>query len=92
MDRLIRLPRYSWGMSLGHFGLALAIAGMAGAGGWTKESIQPMRPGETVNVSGYKFSFQGAEIVRGPNYTSVVGNFVVTRNGKKVTRSKRNSL
>ena len=83
-DRLKRLPRYNWGMSLGHFGLALAIAGMAGAGGWTKESIQTMRPGETVTVSSYNFNFKGAENLHGPNYTSVVGNFVVAHEGKKV--------
>ena len=83
-DRLKRLPRHNWGMSLGHFGLALAIAGMAGAGGWTKESIQTMRPGETVTVSGYNFNFKGAEKLQGPNYTSIVGKFVVAREGKEV--------
>lgn len=83
--RLMHVPRASWGMTLGHFGLALAIAGMAGAGGWTKESIQTMRPGETVEVSGYEFTFKGTEKAHGPNFTSVVGKFSVTRDKDIVT-------
>ncbi|MBT6094233.1 MAG: heme lyase CcmF/NrfE family subunit [Rhodospirillaceae bacterium] len=75
--RLARMPRASWGMVLGHFGLAIAIAGMAGAGGWTEESIQTMKPGQTVTVSGYAFTFKGAAEAEGPNYTTVNGTFEV---------------
>ena len=75
--RILRQPRASWGMVLGHFGLAIAIAGMAGAGGWTEESIQTMKPGQTVAVSGYAFTFKGAAEAEGPNYTTVNGTFEV---------------
>jgi len=91
--RFRRMPRASWGMVLGHFGLALAIAGMAGAGGWTKESIQTMHPGETVDLAGYEFTFDGASEGQGPNYTAIVGKFTVRKSGDVIAElvaEKRN--
>jgi len=82
LARLIRTPRAQWGMTLAHLGLAVAIAGMAGAGAWKKESIQAMKPGDVVNVSGYDFTFKGARSLSGPNYDAVAGTFEVTRQGK----------
>jgi len=84
MQRLLRQPRASWGMTLAHAGLAIAIAGMAGAGGWKVESIQVMKPGETVQVAGYDFAFKGATRGQGPNYTLIRGLFDVSKNGKSV--------
>jgi cytochrome c-type biogenesis protein CcmF len=83
--RLRRIPRSTWGMSLAHFGLALAIAGMAGAGGWKIESIQTMNPGESVVVGGYEYTFEGARTGQGPNYTIVFGKFTVRKNGEVFT-------
>jgi cytochrome c-type biogenesis protein CcmF len=82
LGRLARTPRSQWGMTLAHLGLAIAIAGMAGAGAWMQERIQAMKPGETVNVSGYDFTFKGARSHRGPNYDAIAGTFEVTRKGK----------
>lgn len=79
--RLGRMPRSTWGMSLAHFGLAIAIAGMSGAGGWKVESIQTMHPGETVTVSGYEYTFEGARTGKGPNYDIVFGTFTVRKDG-----------
>ena len=83
--RLGRIPRSTWGMSFAHFGLALAIAGMAGAGGWKVESIQTMKPGETVNVGGYEYTFEGAQEGQGPNYTILFGKFTVRKDGEVFT-------
>ncbi|MAH83128.1 MAG: heme lyase NrfEFG subunit NrfE [Rhodospirillaceae bacterium TMED8] len=91
--RVCRLTRASWGMTLGHMGLAISIAGMAGAGGWTQESIQTMKPGDTIKLSGYDFTFKGVHQRKGANFTSAVGTFVVHKNGIYVTNlsaEKRN--
>ena len=82
--RLQRTPRAQWGMTLAHLGLAIAVAGMAGAGAWKQESIQAMKPGETVTIAGYAFAFKGARTDRGPNYAAVAGTFEVSRKGKHV--------
>jgi cytochrome c-type biogenesis protein CcmF len=86
LRRLGRIPRATWGMTLGHFGLALAIAGMTGAGSWQVERIQTMKPGDTINVSGYEFTFDGASDGKGPNYDIINGEFTVRKDGKTVTR------
>ena len=82
---LTRIPRASWGMTLAHFGLALGIIGMAGAGTWTVESIQVMKPNDKVEVSGYEFTFGGVQSKEGPNYSAITGHFSVRRNGHHVT-------
>ncbi len=81
LRRLRRIPRATWGMSLAHFGMALVIAGMAGAGGWKEESIQSMKPGEIVHVGGYDYRFDGARKAEGPNYDLVLGTFSVFKDG-----------
>ena len=82
--RMLRQPRASWGMTLAHLGMAIVIAGMAGAGGWKVERIQVMKPGETVNVAGYDYKFIGARQGQGPNYTIIEGQFEVTQDGQHV--------
>jgi len=84
LGRLRRTPRAAWGMTLAHLGLAIAVAGMAAAGAWKTESIQAMKPGDTVTVGGYVFTFDGARAGRGPNYQLVSGTFRVSRDGKPV--------
>ncbi len=84
LRRLGRLPRASWGMTCAHLGLAIAIAGMTGAGVWKVESIQVMKPGETVTVAGFAYTFEGARQVRGVNYIATRGAFSVHRDGEKV--------
>ncbi len=88
LRRLGRIPRATWGMSLAHLGMALAIAGMAGAGGWKVESIQTMKPGETITVGGYDYRFDGAQSAQGPNYNFVAGTFTVLKDGDVFTTLK----
>src|SRR3546814_5391432 len=55
-------------MTLAHAGLAVAIAGMIASTAWKAEEIRMMRPGETVEVAGYTYRFDGVRSVEGPNY------------------------
>src|SRR3546814_9574289 len=64
------LPRAAHGMTLAHTGLAVAIAGMIASTAWKVEEIRVMRPGETVEVAGYTYRFDGIRSVEGPNYRS----------------------
>jgi len=88
LSRLLRQPRATWGMTLAHLGMAIAIAGMAGSAGWKVESIQVMKPGDMVNVAGYDYTFKGARQAQGPNYEIVEGTFHVTKNGLDVVTLK----
>jgi cytochrome c-type biogenesis protein CcmF len=82
--RLVRIPRATWGMTIGHAGLAVVVAGMVGAGNWKVESIQVMVPGQTVTVAGYDYTFKGAAQAQGPNYTATRGVFDISRDGAPV--------
>jgi len=84
LGRLGRLPRASWGMTLGHLGLAIAMAGMTAAGVWKQEHVQVMQPGQQMQLAGHTFTFEGATPEPGPNYSSVRGRFTVTRDGSPV--------
>ncbi|NVJ92780.1 MAG: heme lyase CcmF/NrfE family subunit [Methylocystaceae bacterium] len=85
IKRLLRQPRSTWGMTIAHFGLAIVIAGMTGAGNWKVESIQVMKFGDTVDVAGYNYTFEKVRDIRGPNYNALEGTFKVTKNGKPFT-------
>ncbi len=92
-SRLFRMPRSTFGMTLAHAGLAVAIVGMTGASLWQEESIQTMNPGETVVVGDYDFTFNGAREQQGPNYVALQGEFTIRSNGNEVahlTAEKRN--
>jgi len=82
--RALNLPRAAWGMSIAHFGVAVLVAGIT-ASAWQTERIETMKPGETIDVAGYSFRFDGAHPVQGPNYTAQRGHFTVTRGGEPVT-------
>ncbi|MEQ8195704.1 MAG: heme lyase CcmF/NrfE family subunit [Rhodospirillales bacterium] len=84
LRRLARTPRAALGMTLAHAGLAITIAGITGAGVWKVESIQTMKPGDTVTVAGYAYTFKGVTEAPGPNYRAVRAAFDVSRNGSPV--------
>ncbi len=84
LRRLVGLPRAAWGMAIAHFGLGVLIAGITASSAWQVEKVQLVRPGDTVDVAGYQFTFKGAAAEQGPNYVSRRGTFVVTKDGRTV--------
>ncbi len=83
--RLRSLPRSAWGTALAHFGLGLAVVGIAATSGYKSERILVMKPGDRVEIAGYELAFAGAAPGSGPNYTEQVGRFDVMRGGRTVT-------
>jgi len=79
------LPRSSYGMSLAHAGLAIAIFGFVGSTVWKSESVTAADIGATVEIAGFEVTFRGTETVDGPEFTAVRGILDVTRNGQPVT-------
>ncbi|MGB0750214.1 MAG: heme lyase CcmF/NrfE family subunit, partial [Magnetospiraceae bacterium] len=85
LRRLVRMPRSGWGMSLAHFGMAITVVGITGASAWKQEHIQVMNPGDSVEISGYTYHFEGAKRVREENYFATEGTFRVTRDDETIT-------
>jgi len=82
--RARHLPRSAYGMTLAHAGLAVAIAGITAAAAWEGEVVRVMKPGDTIELAGYEYRFEGVETLRGPNFTSDTATFTVLRDGQTV--------
>ena len=81
LPTLLKLPRGFWGMQIAHFGLAWVVAGIALVSGLQSERNVKMDVGDTTHLAGYTFTFQGADLVNGPNYRAARGNLLVTKGG-----------
>jgi cytochrome c-type biogenesis protein CcmF len=79
LRRAVGLPRATWGMTLAHAGLAVAIAGMTASSVWKEERIQVMRVGDQVTIGGYSVTFAGADEKPGANYDALLGRFAIAR-------------
>ena len=83
---LKRLKPAFYGMHLAHIGLAVATVGVIMVTGFSTQRDLRMAPNEHVELSGYRFTFQGVRSVKGPNYTSDLGTITVSKNGSTVAR------
>jgi cytochrome c-type biogenesis protein CcmF len=81
-----RLPAAYWGMLVAHLGVAVFVAGVTVVKGYEAEKDVRMAAGDTVELAGYTFRFEGMREVNGPNYTAARGEFTVFRGGHAVSR------
>jgi cytochrome c-type biogenesis protein CcmF len=83
-SRAMGLPRAAWGMTLAHAGMGVMLLGIVASTAWQVESLQAMKPGESVDLAGYRFTFEGARAADGPNWSGVEGRFRVERGGREI--------
>jgi cytochrome c-type biogenesis protein CcmF len=83
--RLRSVPRATYGMLLAHFGVAVFVVGVTLVKGYESEKDVRMEPGDTVELGGYTFRFDGVRDVQGPNYVAGRARIAVSRNGSPVT-------
>jgi cytochrome c-type biogenesis protein CcmF len=84
-NRARHLPRAAYGMTLAHLGLAIAVIGMTGSSAWRVESVQVMKPGDSITIGSYAYHFDGVLPAKGPNYLAERASFTVTKDGKPYT-------
>ncbi|MGH8307097.1 MAG: heme lyase CcmF/NrfE family subunit [Gammaproteobacteria bacterium] len=80
----LSMPRSVLGMSVAHFGAGLLILGVTVTSTLSVAQDLVVRPGSTVAVHGYQFTFEGVKNVQGPNYQAVQGTFLVNHDGKQL--------
>lgn len=68
---LRRLPLPVWGMALAHFGIAVALFGVAADSAFTQERLVAAAVGETVRVGPWTVTLRSVEPVAGPNWTAL---------------------
>ncbi|MGH8420379.1 MAG: heme lyase CcmF/NrfE family subunit [Pseudomonas sp.] len=79
------LTRSYWGMQLAHIGIAVVALGVVLSSQNSAERDLRMAPGDSVELGGYMFVFDGARHLQGPNFTSDEGTIRVLEDGKQVT-------
>ncbi len=67
------------GMCLAHFGLAVFFFGVLMTESVSEEKDVAAKPGQSFEMRGYTFRFDGTERVQGPNYEADRGSVLVTR-------------
>ncbi len=72
------------GMTLAHGGVAVFLVGALLVEGLNVQRELALTPGQSVQVSGYDFRFDGVAHREGPNFSADRGTVRVTRDGREV--------
>ncbi len=84
LRRATALPRATYGMTIAHSALGIAVLGITASAVWQSEAILYMRPGDKTRLAGYEIAFDAVRAARGVNYVGEQGVFRVERGGKPV--------
>ncbi len=71
-------PRGFYGMILGHIGIAVFIVGITLVSLYEIEKDLRMTPGDSFEMAGYTYTFNGVKMVDVDNYRAARGDFSVT--------------
>jgi cytochrome c-type biogenesis protein CcmF len=74
------------GMLLAHAGIGVFVIGVTLVKSYETERDLRMAPGDTTNLGGYSFRFEGVRDVPGPNYAAARGTVTVARDGTTIAR------
>jgi cytochrome c-type biogenesis protein CcmF len=74
---LRRTPLPIWGMVIAHFGVAVALLGMASEAAFSVERLVALRAGESTSVGPWSVRLAAVEPVAGPNWTALEGRLLV---------------
>ncbi len=85
-QRLKEIPAGFYGMTTAHLGIAVFVIGITLTSIYSVERDIKMAPGDTLDMSGYVFKFQGIKQTDGPNYTAQQGFLTVSYQGEQVAR------
>jgi len=83
----VRTPIATWGMVVAHFGIAVALAGMAMNGAFTSERLAVIKPGETLGVGPWTVLLEYVTPAAGKNWTAIEAELRASRrSGSTVLR------
>jgi len=84
LARLAAQPRGWWGMTLAHLGIAVFVVGVTSVRSYEVERDVAMAPGDTVDVHGYTFRFDGVGERRGPNFNAARGTVTLLKRDRQI--------
>ncbi len=68
---LRRTPLPTWGMVIAHFGIAVALFGMASETAFNKEKLVAVHVGDNTQVGPWQVKLESIQPVAGPNWTAL---------------------
>jgi cytochrome c-type biogenesis protein CcmF len=74
-----RTPLATWGMVVAHFGIAIALVGMAANAAFTSERLAIARPGDVLNVGPWSVQLRGVTPTAGKNWTAIEAELFASR-------------
>ena len=81
MGRLLVRHNRRYGGFVVHLGILIIALGVMGSHAWSVQTETTLRRGETAELGGYRFRFDGLTAVEESNHFKVVGDFTVS-NGR----------
>ena len=78
---LRRLPLATWGMVTAHFGIAVALLGMASESAFSTEKLAALDEGGSAVVGPWLVRLEAVEPVAGPNWTALEGRLSASYKG-----------
>jgi cytochrome c-type biogenesis protein CcmF len=81
MGGLLRRHNRRYGGFVVHLGILLIVLGVTGSHAWSVQTEKTLQRGETAELAGYRFRFDGLTAVEESNHFKVVGAFTVS-NGR----------
>jgi cytochrome c-type biogenesis protein CcmF len=91
--KLSRVPTATYGMVMAHFGVAVALFGMASESAFSSERLAAVSAGGQEEVAGWTIELQSVDPIAGPNWTAVEARIIATRgdgDGVLLTPQARN--
>ncbi len=85
LQGLKKIPRGSYGMLLGHLGVAVFVIGLTLTSIYSVEKDIKMNYGDKYQLNQYEFVFKGVNTTVGPNYDANRGRIEVYQDGKLLT-------
>jgi cytochrome c-type biogenesis protein CcmF len=79
-------PLAFYGLIIAHAGMGVTVAGITGMTAWATEKIEMLRPGQSLQLSGYDVRLRSVGNVAGPNYDAERGYFDISRRGRPLTQ------
>jgi cytochrome c-type biogenesis protein CcmF len=80
-----RAPLATWGMVIAHFGIAVALTGMAMNAAFTSERLAIATPGEILNVGPWAVALRDVTPTAGKNWTALEATLEASRGQGVVT-------
>ena len=80
----LRTPLATWGMVVAHFGIAVALAGMAANAAFTSEKLAVARPGERMSVGPWLVQLESVTPAAGPNWTAIEAELHASRGSGRI--------